>query len=328
MSPLYSHRPVIKALEGFAREHLGNPASPVFARQQERFLELLKIKQEEWLTPHSNEGAFGMSSAGGCMLKADLKRDGLEGVPPEGHTKATWHHGHLVECELLSFLEAIGCKLEGLQAPVRTYRADGSLLHSSAIDGLITSAPSELEIPHGTIVSCKSTAYKMAAFVKGGNQKRRGFPALPFGVMQEEPSWYLQAQLEMHGWNQALGQGFGHVLLVVQAKDVVQAYAQDEILQDSGSLAFYAELIPYNEAIAHALVKAREKADHIAALPQLGADGLRFVKLPEPGSPGGQNSKGFSIWAGPNQAATGTFNHCGACEFRFHCSGVTTGEKQ
>lgn len=340
---LATHRPVTRALEAFAREHLGNHASPVFRRQQEIFLRRLQEKQAEWLEPHDNEGAYGMSGCGSCLLKQDLSRDGVKGTPPEGWTKTTWHHGHLIEVEVLSFLEALGCVIEGTQARVRTYRADGSLLHSSKVDGIIVSAPAELEIPAPCILSVKSTAYKMAAFVKGGNQKRKGFPALPFGVESEEPSWFLQAQLEMHGaeslpiqdadyegdpevgWR-ARDRPIERVLLVAVAKDVVAAYSQDEILRDAGSMAFHAELIPYRPEIGGMLVKARERADHIAAVPRLEGGALSFVKLPAPGSPGGQNSKGFSIWGGPNQGATGTFNPCGMCEYRAHCAATYGGK--
>lgn len=319
---LATHQPVTRALEAFAREHLGNHASPLFRRQQEIFNVRLQEKQGEWLTAHDNEGAYGMSTAGGCLLKQDLYRDGVEGTPVEGWTKTTWHHGHLIEVEVVSFLEALGCVIEGTQAPVRTYRANGSLLHSSKVDGIIVSAPAELEIPTPIILSVKSTAYKMAAFVKGGNQKRKGFAALPFGVKGEEPGWYMQAQLEMHGsridgWTGA-ADGY-QVLLVAVAKDVIAAYSQDEILRDAGSMVFHAELLGYEPHIAERLVAAREAFDHIAAVPVPDGDGVGFVRLPEPGSPGGQNNKGFSIWAGPNQTATGTFNPCGMCGFQAHC---------
>jgi hypothetical protein len=336
---LATHRPVTQALETFAREHLGNHESPLFRKQQEIFLARLQEKQAEWLVPHDNEGAYGMSGAGSCLLKQDLSRDGVKGTPVPGWTKTTWHLGHLIEVITVSILETLGCVIEGTQAPVRTYRADGSLLHSSKVDGIIVSAPAELQIPVPIILSVKSTAYKMAAFVKGGNQKRKGFAALPFGVKSEEPSWYMQAQLEMHGageWRQkcidarALSLGWvpkrwdgttpQQVLLVAVAKDVIAAYSQDEILQDAGSMAFHAEILKYEPHIATQLVNARQVFDHIACVPVPDGLGVGFVRLPDPGSPGGQNTKGFSIWGGPNQGATGTFNPCGMCEFKAHCA--------
>lgn len=336
---LATHRPVTRALEAFAREHLGNHASPLFRRQQELFLSRLQEKQAEWLSAHDNEGAYGMSGAGSCLLKQDLSRDGVKGTPVEGWTRMTWHHGHLIEVEVVSMLEALGCVIEGTQAPVRTYRADGSLLHSSKVDGIIVSAPADLHLPTPIILSVKSTAYKMAVFVKGGggNQKRKGFAALPFGVKGEEPSWYMQAQLEMHGTHDHKPSGrswayrndcapIDRVLLVAVAKDVIAAYSQDEILQDAGSMAFHAEILNYEPLIAGRLVAARETFDHIAAVPVPDGVGVGFVRLPEPGSPGGQNSKGFSIWGGPNQAATGTFNPCGMCEYKAHCA-ATYGRK-
>jgi len=319
---LATHQPVTRALEAFAREHLGNHESPLFRKQQEIFLTRLQEKQVEWLSPHDNEGAYGMSGAGSCLLKQDLSRDGVKGTPVEGWTHMTWHHGHIVEVEVVSILEALGCVIEGTQAPVRTYRADGSLLHSSKVDGIIVSAPADLQIPTPIILSVKSTAYKMAAFIKGGNQKRKGFAALPFGIKGEEPSWYMQAQLEMHG-SDPQEEGYSRidrVLLVAVAKDVVAAYSQDEILQDAGSMAFHAEILKYEPHIATQLVNARETFDHLAAVPVPDGLGVGFVRLPEPGSPGGQNTKGFSIWGGPNQAATGTFNPCGMCEFKAHCA--------
>ncbi len=322
---LATHRPVVRALEAFAREHLGNHASPVFRRQQELFLSRLQEKQAEWLSPHDNEGAYGMSGAGSCLLKQDLSRDGIKGTPVEGWTKMTWHHGHIVEVEVVSILEALGCVIEGTQAPVRTYRADGSLLHSSKVDGIIVSAPADLQIPTPIILSVKSTAYKMAAF-KGGNQKRKGFAALPFGVKSEEPSWYMQAQLEMHGAGAHYYTPTRQVLLVAVTKDVVAAYSQDEILQDAGSMAFHAEILKYEPAIATQLVNARQAFDHIACVPVLDGLGVGFVRLPDPGSPGGQNTKGFSIWGGPNQGATGTFNPCGMCEFKEHCAATYGGK--
>ncbi len=334
---LATHRPVTRALEAFAREHLGRHDSPLFRKQQEIFLRRLQEKQAEWLAPHDNEGAYGMSGAGGCLLKQDLSRDGVKGVPVEGWTRTTWHHGHLIEVEVVSFLEALGCVIEGTQAPVRTYHADGSPLHSSKVDGIIVSAPAELQIPTPIILSVKSTAYKMAAFVKGGNQKRKGFAALPFGAKSEEPSWYLQAQLEMHGahddpitghsWAYVNGVAqIDRVLLVAVAKDVIAAYSQDEILRDAGSMAFHAEILRYEPALAERLVAAREALDHVAAVPVTDDAGVKFVRLPEPGSPGGQNSKGFSIWGGPNQGATGTFNPCGMCEYQAHCAATYGGK--
>lgn len=329
---LATHRPVTRALEAFAREHLGNHESPLFRKQQEIFLARLQEKQAEWLAPHDNEGAYGMSGAGSCLLKQDLHRDGVKGTPVPGWTKTTWHFGHLIEVITVSILEALGCVIEGTQAPVRTYRTDGSLLHSSKVDGIIVSAPAELQIPTPIILSVKSTAYKMAAFVKGGNQKRKGFAALPFGIKGEEPSWYMQAQLELHSTQQLVKHKDGlmgfpgnkdpicQVLLVAVAKDVVAAYSQDEILQDAGSMAFHAEILKYEPAIAERLVAAREAFDHVAAVPIPDGVGVGFVRLPEPGSPGGRNTKGFSIWGGPNQGATGTFNPCGMCEFAKHCA--------
>ena len=266
-------------------------------------------KFTELSAEHVNVGAdgrkrFGMAGAGSCTRKAGLKVLGHEEEPFDGSTLVTFHIGHLLELLAICTLNACGHEVRGAQAPVEiqpmmTSFHDGTL----ELDG------------KKTILSVKSSAYKMSGQQRG-KWMRRGFTELPFeGVRKAQPSWWAQAQAEMHG------AGIEQTLVVAVSKDIVQVFKKDPYMMDNGSLTFYTETLEYDPLwCQHELLPIWGQAwDAVTDGRAPGAfvynpEVNRYIKLPKPGD-------SEAGWGGPNQQATGSFNPCGGCGVVEACKG-------
>jgi hypothetical protein len=315
---MYGYRPLTVFLQDWCARNLpsGSPGRPALHTAWRRHFEAKLAEQE---IPHGNAGLFGMSSAAGCLRANALKRAGIKGAPTPGDDLVTFEIGHALESLALAILEASGFELAGTQIPAVI---DGVM--SSAADSALLSGP--VDLPYPCLVSAKTSSYK--ATQRG---KRRGFAALPLdGVAEAHPSWHLQAQLEMRALPQ-----YGHVLVLVLAKDMVKVYEGDPLLP---SLSWYAEVLPRRAGfeeptlIAHRHVLAAEddamqssgvdEADVARSVmpitwwPRGGS--LEPIVLPEPGIVNPDKGK---RWSGPNAEATGRFNPCGGCDFPAVCRG-------
>lgn len=297
---IYTETSVTRYLEDWMAAHLGDHTSPEYRRYLELFQTYLDEKREEQREEHDNEGNFGMSSAAGCLRANALRRAGVKGRPETGSTRHTWEVGHLCEVMTLAVLAASGFKLRGTQV-----RCDFPP-HLSWADGVIESGP--VPLPYPLVLSVKSSSYKSSSFSRGKAMKRYGFPALPLdGVERAQPSWYVQLQLEMAAL------GLRHGLVVAVAKDMIKAFEGDPIMQESGSLSLYAEVIEAeswvaeNVAAEHAYIQDKESSAVHPILTWVGRD-RGPVRFPAPGDV-------VSGWGGPNQQATGTFNYCFGCQY-------------
>lgn len=290
---LYTHTPTVKYLKAWCAEHMGAHDDPLYHKYHSLFADHLAKKRTEQQQLHDNEGKFGMSQAAGCIRANSLRRAGVKGKPPDGDTRLTWEIGHLLECMSLAVLEAPGFTLSASQ--VRCELPN----HLSWADGILAAGP--VDLPYPLLLSIKTNSYKSSGRTKGGF-KRFGFAGLPLdGIRTSQPSWYVQAQLEM------LAKIVPRALILVVAKDMVKAFEGDEIFQESGSLSWYAELIEFDtviaEEVAHAYRPGRDLTRPAVYSPDKG-----FITLPAPGDV----SEG---WGGLNKEATGTFNPCFGCEF-------------
>ena len=315
---LFTH-PLTKDINAWWGAYGSNTSSAEWQLYIKHLSELIGVKCKEISEAHSNDGRFGMSGAGGCTRRAVLKLLGCPEEAPSPDTAVTWHIGHLLESVPIATLRAMGYTVEGLQEPVKI---DPIML--SYTDGIITTGPRD-DIPYPVCLSVKTMGYKMSFFSKDSKKMRRnGFPSMCFeGVRNGQPSWYAQSQMEM------LGTGNSHSLVVVIAKDIIQAFKDDEYMQ---SLSFYAELIKadkgqqgsikdvWKDAWKYAHTEVDEK--EIESVPALYYTKSRgHVEIPEPGSDGGMGKNNrFSMWAGPNQEVL-PFNVCGSCNFRKLCAG-------
>lgn len=305
------HR-IARECEEWWKKHGGDHESAAWHAYNKDELELFVTKADEITSEHSNYGRFGMSKAGGCTRAAGLKWLGYEGEPFSGSTNVTFHIGHLLECVGIATLRAVGYQVDGTQGQVTI-----DPFMQSASDGIIYLGGYEVDcndvrVPEPTVLSVKTAGYKMSA-----RNKRQGFAALPFdGVKYGQRSWWAQAQAEMHG------HGIQNTLVFVVAKDIVKAYESDEYLGErgNGSLTFYAELLDYDKEWCeeHLLPTWQTQWDSVqegkAGSPMY-FTGTKFERLAEMASPGSATS----IWGGPNQKITGTFNPCGGCDMLKAC---------
>jgi hypothetical protein len=304
--------PLTKELDAYTKARAADPA--LNAEFWAIFAELLPAKLAELAGEHKNAGPkgekrFGMSGAGSCVRKATLKYIGYEPEPIDADTRMTWDFGHLVEVMAVASLRGLGYELLGAQTPVYL----DPFMHSAS-DEVIIGAPAGAAIQtFPTIVSVKSTAYKMSG-KRGSTFTRRGFTELPFeGVRKCQPSWWAQAQAEMEA------SGTREVIVLAVAKDVVKVFANDPYMKESGSLVFYTELIEHDEHFCQTeLIPVWGNAwdaatdGHASHAWYLRGDTSRYVKLPKPGDDG-------AGWGGVNQTATGTFNPCGGCDLVEAC---------
>ena len=282
-------------------EHGGNHESPQWAAFIEAKAILIATKHDELLSPHDNAGCFGMSKAGGCTRSAGLKWLGHKGEPFTGSTRWVFQCGHDGEVNVLATLTAMGYPVLGTQAPARIE----PFMHSFS-DGLLE----EFERKR-TVVGVKTAGYKMSGRNRDGSWKRYGFAQLPLdGVLAAQPGHYAQAQAEMHA------HGAEQFLYIAAAKDMIAAMKDDPIMKESGSLAFYVELIPYNKPwVTTQLLPTWDAqwADVQAGEPGepmfLNGRSATYVKLPKPGSANKDD----------NKDATGSYNACVYCDLRAAC---------
>jgi len=300
-------------MEKWWKEHADKHDDPEWVRWVSVFSDLLIKKQTEWTQKHSNEDAdgnrvFGMSKIAGCSRDTALGLLGLEGEPESGSTNFTFWLGHAVEIAALATLEVIGYHLEDTQAKVSLDGPSGTLFQSAS-DGVTK----VLGIP--TVVSVKSSAYKMSGQSKG-RWIRRGFAELPFlGVRRAHVSWYAQLQGEMAAGKYPQG------LVVVAAKDIMKVFEKDEYLGErgNGSLTFYAEIIkPEIEIVERAIEVHEQQMKDVragrAGRPMYMNTDYQYVELQK------AHIVPSNIWSGKNQELTGTFNPCGGCHRREVCS--------
>lgn len=314
---IYTETSVTKHLEAFCRDHLGRHDSPAYWKYHDLHADLLREKRAEQREEHSNGAGFGMSKAGDCMRAAAFKRAGIAGAEPSGSERATWEIGHSMEVMALALLMASGFEVTDRQARVRVGPFE------SAIDGVVRSGP--VPLPYPLILSVKSSGYKMGGFAKGRKVERRGFAALPLDGIASQATWYAQSQLEMGVYDYPLeypgaaemGAWPRSTLFLVVAKDMIKAFEGDEIMQASGSLTFYAEVVTYDGVTAPGLVQqygeVLDTEPHMVPARTFRAKPRpEMVTLPEPGDVA-------SGWGGPNREATGTFNPCRGCGFAAIC---------
>lgn len=313
---MYTETSVTRYLERWAQEHLGDHASSVYRKYHEAFARHLLTKRAEQAEEHSNAGRFGMAKAGGCLRATAMAWAGVPKAPLSGSTQATFEVGHLLECMTLAILEASGFVLRGTQVV-----CDLPPAHYSYADGVLLSGP--VELPYPLVLSVKTQGYKTSGRTRDG-WKRYGFAALPLdGIRKGQHDWFVQSQLEMAALD------LRHALVLVVAKDMVKAMEADPIMQESGSLTFYAELLareegferPYQEMAGEVLsvlsatlsAAGPEEAQRVAvaAHPIVSRPG-RFVTLPAPGDVA-------SGWGGENQKACGDFNRCNGCVYTERC---------
>lgn len=292
----WGHEGVITHLESWCQANLGRHDSPGFHTYHEHFRSLINAKILERQEEHHNEGAYGMSKAGGCVRAACLARAGAPRKPISGSDAVTFELGHIVEVMALAVLQASGFTVTGLQDRVRL-----AGLFSSATDGVLTAGP--VDLPYPLPVSIKSTGYKM-----GKPGQRRGFAALPAaGVRAEQPGWWVQSQLEMAALSSS------HSLVLVVARDVIKAYEGDRFMP---SLAWYAELLRSEASLQRRVIAMYDDAANFRDpqdSPPAYFIGNGWANLPAPGD----NASG---WGGPNQKATGKFNPCNGCDFAELCA--------
>lgn len=239
---LHGH-PIAKALESWWRDHAGRYDDPEWRLFIETYGTLIRQKYAELLEEHNNGGRFGMSKAGGCTRAAQLKLLGAEAEPLSGSSRATFFIGHTVEIMALSSLIVAGYSITDIQTPI-------------SIDPIMLSARDATITLDGksTLLSVKSSSYKKSGAEwrgsKGAKEKvwvRRGFPELPFqGVRNSQPAYWAQLQAECYAG------GYDQALILFVAKDMIAAMKDDPYLgaQGNGSLTFYAELIPADDAFA------------------------------------------------------------------------------
>lgn len=309
---MFTH-PLTRELDAYTKARANDPV--LNAEYWRIFAELLPVKLAELAGEHKNEGPrgekrFGMSGAGSCVRKATLKYLGHEGEPLDADTRMTWDLGHLVEIMAVATLRGVGYTLLGAQTPVYL----DPFMHSAS-DEVIIGAPEGAAIQtFPTIVSVKSTAYKMSG-KRGSTFTRRGFTELPFeGVRKAQPTAWAQLQAELQA------SGTRDALVVYVAKDVVKVFKDDPYMRESGSLVFYTEAVEHDEVFCQKeLIPIWSQAwDAVtdgrpSTAWYLRGDTSQYVRLPKPADTG-------AGWGGPNQQAVGTFNPCGApCELADAC---------
>lgn len=312
---MFSH-PMAAIMENWWQAHGGRHDDEEWQAYLQDLERLLVTKLDELAAEHTNAGEdgakrFGMSGVGSCTRKAALKYLGYEPEPFSGSTLMTFHVGHLLECSAIATLRRCGLTIPDTQQVVEI-----PPMMLSYSDGIITEAPPTTAVPTPCVLSVKTTGYKKSGIVRG-KPVRQGFPALPFeGVRRQQPSWWAQAQAEMYAL------GCRNALIVVVAKDIVQAMRDDPYLMGpggNGSLTFYVELIEIDDHFIETEMLPIWQQTWDAATdgrpgepfvynPEAG----RYIRLPKPADV-------ESGWNGPNQEATGTFNPCFGCDMAAAC---------
>lgn len=299
---IHTCKPLVAHLDRWCQEHLGRHDSAEYHEYLEIYVRRMLEKHEEKRQEHTNHGYFGMSKAGGCLRAAAYSRAGVKGKPFNGSKRVTFELGHNAEVMALAMLEASGFEVTDAQTMALLEPT-----HCSYTDGIVRGGP--VDLPYPMALSVKSNGYKASS--KGF---RKGFAALPLdGVKKEKTDWYAQIQLEMRAL------GLNHGLVLVLAKDMIEAMGEDSSMQESGSLSIYAEVVPVNHAVGAMLEGAYES---ILDLPP--EDVVpEVVRFNPPGNwswgeivAPGDESKG---WGGPNREANGKFNLCNKCDFAELC---------
>lgn len=302
-------------METWWKDHYGRPQDPEWHKWINIYADLVTKKNQELVEVHSNivdgEKVFGMSKAAGCTRANAINYVSGAQYEESGSTNFTFWLGHTVEIATLATFIACGYDVE-FQKEVSVKDSNGTTVMASKSDGFtkILGEP--------TVLSIKSSAYKMSGQRKG-KWIRFGFPALPFeGIRKLQPSWYLQAQLEM------AGSGAKQALIIVAAKDIVKVFENDEYLgpKGNGSLTFYAELIRPEPELIHEAIDINAKQLAIARSGEYGpamylAHDYSWVEL--------EKAKVIpsDIWGGVNKVKTGAFNPCGGCNKRVACESGT-----
>lgn len=288
--------PIAKEMEAFWREHAGKHDDPQWLAYLSAYDVLLRAKMAEMGEEHSNDGRFGMSKAGGCTRAASLKVLGYESEL-SGSTRATFAIGHQVEVMALATMVAIGYKVENVQGrvciePTMTSAIDGE----TVLDGV------------RTLLSVKSAGYKMSGFnFRAKTWTRYGFAQFPLdGVRGTNIGYWAQAQAEQHAADAP------QTLLIVVAKDMIKKMEGDPILQENGSLTFYAELITHDEDFCVDMRGVWERqwesvADGFAGPSLYLAKSGEYITL-RPG-----DDKG-------NEERTGTYSPCNYCDLSDACT--------
>jgi hypothetical protein len=299
---MYGHR-IAKELEAFFLKHGKGSNDPHWKAFITDFRKLIEPKYIELLSTRERSGKFGMSKSGGCTRAAALKFLGYSEEPTTGSSQVTFLIGHLVEILGLAALRAVGYEISEMQTAVEIQPWG-----KSAIDGLfdLDGTP--------TLLSVKSIGYKKSGKEWRGKQQqwvRRGFPELPFeGVKKAQPSWWAQAQSEMHA------RGVTQTLVLAVAKDIIKAMEGDPYLgaNGNGSLTFYAELVPADPLWVKGSLLPVWQAQWDAATAFDPGPALYL--------------RGDGTWAEldianlewrPNADLTGTFNPCCYCSFVESC---------
>lgn len=303
---LYTH-PIAAKAEAWWKQHGGRHDSPEWNAMLRNVAAKLPAKLSEMAEEHTNDGRYGMSKAGGCTRSATLKLLRRIPEPLTGSTRFTFALGHLVEViGGLCTLEALGYPVRDLQKPAII----DPIMHSQS-DGIF-----DLDaVP--TLLSVKSIGYKMSGRTREG-WKRYGFAALPLdGIAGSKPDYLAQAQAEMHA------HGLTQALVLVVAKDLIKAMENDPIMKSSGSLSFYAELIPYDPILAASIVETWTEQWGYAQAGEPGPAKVfttrgRWVEM-EPAVLGKDST---------NKARTGTFNYCDYCDLVDACKDAIIDEQR
>lgn len=231
---MFTH-PLTKTLEDWWFQH-GLSQDEQFTLLLDEYMVVLGEKVAELKQAHINEGEdgarrFGMSGAGSCTRKSGLKLLGHRGEPFSGSTLFTFFLGHLLEPMAIAMLRINGLIVDGAQEPARI-----DPFMASFSDGIIRAFHGEST--EDAVLSVKTAGFK-GSMKRGAKFIRHGFAQLPFdGVRQSNPSWWVQAQAECYAL------GINQALFVVLAKDQIKAMEGDPYLE---SLAFYTELVPYDQ---------------------------------------------------------------------------------
>lgn len=296
-------------MEEWWKTHASHENDPEWHKWINRYLELYKTKADELLSEHSNtvDGirVFGASKAGGPTRATGLSILGYEKEPFSGSTNFTFWLGHTVEIAALATLEAVGYPIIDTQPEIIIRNEKGGPIIQTKSDAMVKI------LGEPTIVSIKSSAYKMSGQRKG-TWIRQGFASLPFeGVRKSQPNAYAQAQVELYG------SGLRQCLIIYAAKDIVKAFENDDYLgaKGNGSLTFYAEMIKPDLELTNQILEIHDAAmDTIYEKKEAGpcyylrADTMRYVELER------ANVQPSNIWGGKNKEITGTFNPCGGCQ--------------
>lgn len=292
--------PLAKEMETFWREHAGRHDDPLWLKYINAYGSIIIDKLMEMSEKHSNDGRFGMSKAGGCTRAVALKYLGRDATELSGSTRATFAIGHTVEVMALATLVALGYDVTGTQEKVAI-----DPFMASATDGRLTLT----SVP--TNISVKSAGYKMSGYnYKSKTWTRYGFAQYALdGVKATNPGYWAQSQAEMHAT------GTTQTLLIVVAKDMIKKMEGDPILQQSGSLTFYTELIPYDaEFCASQLLPTWQSVWDSVAAGDVPADAYvmhksgAYVAI----DPAGDTAT--------NKAVTGTYSPCDYCDLRESCA--------